>query len=92
MKIFYRIKELIKLYLLDIKAKNSLADFANEYNIINEILEKIGNSLSKKDRKELFSWNNNVDYWQELSKKEVITEIKKYFFKYKDKFTIFECK
>lgn len=46
----------------------------------------------KKDRKELFPWNNDVNYWQELNKKEAITEIKKYFFKYKDKFTMFECK
>jgi hypothetical protein len=50
MKIFYRIKELIKLYLLDIKAKNSLADFAGEYKIINEIVEKIGNSPSNIER------------------------------------------
>ena len=50
MKIFYRIRELIKLYFLDIKAKNSLGDFAGEYKVINEIVEKIGNSLSKKKR------------------------------------------
>ena len=45
----------------------------------------------KKDIKELFPWNKDVDYWQELSKKEAVIEIKKYFFKYKDKFTIFKC-
>lgn len=39
-KFFYRIKELIKLYLLDIKAKNSLADFVAKYKVINEIVEK----------------------------------------------------
>ena len=52
MKIFYRIRELIKLYFLDIKAKNSLGDFAGEYKVINEIVEKIGNSLSKKKERE----------------------------------------
>ena len=52
MKIFYRIRELIKLYFLDIKAKNSLGVFAGEYKVINEIVEKIGNSLSKKKKRE----------------------------------------
>jgi hypothetical protein len=51
MKIFYKIRELIKLYFLDIKDKNSLADFAGEYKAINEIVEKIGNSSSKRGRK-----------------------------------------
>jgi hypothetical protein len=43
MKILFRIRKLIKLYFLDIKAKNSLTDFAGEYKIINEIVEKIRN-------------------------------------------------
>jgi hypothetical protein len=42
MKIFYRIRKLIKLCLLNIKIKDSVADFADEYKIVNEIVEKIG--------------------------------------------------
>ena len=32
----------------------------------------------KKDRKELFPWNNDVDYWLELSKPKAVEEIKKF--------------
>lgn len=47
-KIFYKIRELIKFYLLDIKAKNSLSDFAAKYKVINEIVEKPRVILSAK--------------------------------------------
>jgi hypothetical protein len=40
MKNFYIIRELIKFYLLDIKAKNTLSDFTAKHKVINEIVEK----------------------------------------------------
>lgn len=42
MKIFNRIKSVIKLLTLDIKASNTLDDFASEYNIIEEMVQKNG--------------------------------------------------
>jgi len=52
MKIFYRIRKLIKLCLLNIKIKDSVADFADEYKIVNEIVEKIGIIPSKERERE----------------------------------------
>ena len=48
MKNFYIIRELIKFYLLDIKAKNFLSDFVAKYKVINEIVEKPRVILSAK--------------------------------------------
>jgi hypothetical protein len=62
MKIFYRIRKLIKLCLLDIKIKNSLADFADEYKIVNEMVKKW-----KKMEIELgdeFKNLNSIDYFK----------------------------
>ena len=50
MKIFYRIRKLIKLCLLNIKIKDSVADFADEYKIVNEIVKKIRIIPSKRER------------------------------------------
>ena len=42
MKVFNRIKSVIKLLTLDRKAANTLDDFAGEFNIMEEMVQKHG--------------------------------------------------
>jgi hypothetical protein len=46
----------------------------------------------KINRKELFPWNSDVDYWQDLNNKQVIKKIKTKFSSYSGKFAVFETK
>lgn len=46
----------------------------------------------KINRKELFPYNSDVDYWQDLNNKQLLQEIKNKFSSYLSKFTLFESK
>lgn len=46
--------------------------------------------LDRSDRKSLFPWNSNVEHWINLSVNDAISEIRKFFCDYEDKFIIRE--
>lgn len=45
--------------------------------------------INKEDRKSLFPWNTDVDYWHDLATKDAIVEIEKKFCEYSGQFTLF---